>query len=254
VDIGTNTEIVLGDKRRLVSCSSPSGPAFEGGQIKHGMRAEIGAIERVWIDPETFEAEYSTIGGVKPRGLCGSAVIDMIASMRRTGIINLEGRILPNTRSKRVRPQSRASEYVVAWSEETQTGGDITVTQHDIEEIKLAKAAVHSGIIVLAKHLNVQVENITRVFAAGAFGTYVDPHSARTIGMYPDIPLSRISFVGNTAGSGARMALMSKEKSLEAQEIASGLEYVELAANPDFQKEFVDSLYIPHKQSGKEKN
>lgn len=247
VDIGTNTEIVLGDQERLVSCSSPSGPAFEGAQIKHGMRAEAGAIERVWIDPATFEAEYTTIGGTKPRGLCGSGVIDAIAGMRRTHIIDPEGRIVPNTASKRVRPQGRPNEYVVAWSEETQTGRDVVVTQRDIEEIKLAKAAVHSGIIILARHLKVHIEDVTKVFIAGAFGTYVDPYSARTIGMYPDIPLSRISFVGNTAGSGARMVLLSKEKALEAQKIADGLEYVELAAYPDFQKEFVDSLYIPHR-------
>jgi uncharacterized 2Fe-2S/4Fe-4S cluster protein (DUF4445 family) len=141
---------------------------------------------------------------------------------------------------------------VVAWKEETQTGHDIVITQRDIEEIKLAKAAVQSGIIILTNHLNVQVENIARIFVAGAFGTYVDPYSARTIGMYPDIPLSRISFVGNTAGSGARMALISKQKSAEAQKIAEALEYVELAADPDFQKEFVNSLYIPHKYAGKQ--
>ena len=252
VDIGTNTEIVIGDQRRLVSCSSPSGPAFEGAQIKHGMRAETGAIERIWIDPATLDAEYSTIGGVKPRGLCGSAVIDAVASMRRTGILDLKGMIVPNTDSKRVRSQSGPTEYVVAWKEETQTGRDIVITQRDMEEIKLAKAAVHSGIIILAKHLKVQVEDITRVFVAGAFGTYVDPYSARTIGMYPNIPLSRISFVGNTAGSGARMALISKEKFLEAQKIAEKLEYLELAADPDFQKEFVNSLYIPHKHATKQ--
>jgi uncharacterized 2Fe-2S/4Fe-4S cluster protein (DUF4445 family) len=251
VDIGTNTEIVLGDHRRLVSCSSPSGPAFEGAQIKHGMRAEVGAIERVWIDPGTFEAGYSTIGGVKPRGLCGSAVIDAIASMRRTGIIDVNGRIGSSTGSKRIRSQNGPPEYVVAWKEETQTGRDIVITQHDIEEIKLAKAAVHSGIMILANQFNVQVKDITRIFIAGAFGTYVDPYSARTIGMYPDIPLGRISFVGNTAGSGARMALLSKQKCAEAQRIAEALEYVELAADPDFQEEFVNSLYIPHKYAAK---
>jgi uncharacterized 2Fe-2S/4Fe-4S cluster protein (DUF4445 family) len=247
VDIGTNTEIILGDQKRLVSASSPSGPAFEGAQITHGMRAESGAIERVWIDPATLNAEYSTIGGGRPRGLCGSAVIDAIAGMRRLGIVDLDGRIVPKTKSERVRFRSRSAEYVIAWREETKTGRDIVITQRDIEAIKLAKAAVHSGIIILAMHLNVQVEDISRMFVAGAFGTYIDPYSARTIGMYPDIPLGRISFVGNTAGSGARMALISREKCLEAQKIADVLEYVELAADPSFQKEFVDSLYIPHK-------
>jgi uncharacterized 2Fe-2S/4Fe-4S cluster protein (DUF4445 family) len=172
--------------------------------------------------------------------------------MRRTGIIDLEGRIGFNTGSKRVRSQGRSPEYVVAWKEETQTGRDIVITQHDIEEIKLAKAAVQSGIIILANQLKVKVEDITKIFVAGAFGTYIDPYSARTIGMYPDIPLSRISFVGNTAGSGARMALISKKKCAEAQKIAQALEYVELAADADFQKEFVNSLYIPHRYAAKQ--
>jgi uncharacterized 2Fe-2S/4Fe-4S cluster protein (DUF4445 family) len=141
---------------------------------------------------------------------------------------------------------------VVASKERTQTGRDIVITQHDIEEIKLAKAAVQSGIIILANHLNVKVKDITRIFLAGAFGTYLDPYSARAIGMYPDIPLSRISFVGNTAGSGARIALISKQKCAEAQKIAEALEYVELAADPDFQKEFVNCLYIPHKYAAKQ--
>jgi uncharacterized 2Fe-2S/4Fe-4S cluster protein (DUF4445 family) len=252
VDIGTNTEIILGDHTKLVSCSAPSGPAFEGGQIKHGMRAEVGAIERIWIDPGTLDPGYSTIGGAKPRGLCGSAVIDAIASMRLTGILDLEGRISPDSGSERVRSRNRSTEYVIAWKEETQIGQDIAVTQSDIEEIKLAKAAIYSAIVVLTKHLKVQLEDITRMFVAGGFGTYVDPYSARVIGMYPDLPLGRMLFVGNTAGSGARMALISKGKSLEAQKIANSLEYVELAADPDFQEEFVNSLYIPHKHAAKQ--
>jgi len=246
VDIGTNTEIVLGDRKRLVSCSSPSGPAFEGAHVKYGMRADRGAIERVWIDPNTWEAEYRTIGGVKPRGICGSGIIDAIASMRRAGIIDNEGRISPKRDSKRVRLLKKA-EYVVSWRTENQISQDIVITQQDIEEIKLAKAAVHSGVTVLINHLKVHVEDIERIFVAGAFGTYVDPYSARTIGMYPNIHLGRISFVGNTAGSGARMALLSKKKRTEAQKIAENLEYVELAADPQFQTEFVNSLYIPHR-------
>jgi len=251
VDIGTNTEIVLGNEKRMIACSSPSGPAFEGAQLKHGMRAEVGAIERVWVDPTTLEAEYSTIGDEKPRGICGSGVIDAVASMRQTGIINPEGRINPKTVSKRFRRVNGSGEYVLAWKNETQTGRDIVVTQQDIEEIKLAKAAIYSGIIVLTRRLKVRIGDITKLFVAGAFGTYVDPHSARAIGMYPDIPLGRISFVGNTAGSGARMCLLSKEKFVEAMKVAGMLEYVELAADPDFQKEFFNSLYIPHKDAAR---
>ena len=247
VDIGTNTEIILGDEKRLVSCSSPSGPAFEGACLKHGMRAEVGAIERVWIDPVTLEAEYSTIGDEKPRGICGSGVVDAIASLRNTGLLSLEGRIIVKDNSRRIRKSGPAAEYVLAWKEETHTKQDIVITQRDIEEIKLAKATIYSGITILTQHLKVSVHDIKKMFVAGAFGTYVDAHSARTIGMYPDIPLGYISFVGNTAGSGARMYLLSKEERAEAVKIAQNMEYVELAADPNFQHEFLNALYIPHK-------
>jgi len=247
VDIGTNTEIILGDEKHLVSCSSPSGPAFEGACLKHGMRAEIGAIERVWVDPAALEAEYSTIGGEKPRGICGSGVVDAIASMHNTGLLDSEGRIIVKHNSKRIRKGGATAEFVLAWKEETETKQDIVITQRDIEEIKLAKATIYSGVMILAKHLKVRVQDIRRMFVAGAFGTYVDAHSARSIGMYPDIPLGYISFVGNTAGSGARMCLLSKEERAEAMKIAENMEYVELAADPNFQHEFLNALYIPHK-------
>ena len=247
IDIGTNTEIILGDENCLVSCSSPSGPAFEGACLKHGMRAEVGAIERVWIDPSTLEAEYSTIGDEKPRGICGSGVVDAIASLRNTGLLSFEGRIIPSGNSTRIRKSGSAAEYVLAWKEETDTNQDIVITQRDIEEIKLAKATIYSGIAILSRHLNVKMHDIRKMFVAGAFGTYVDAHSARTIGMYPDIPLGFISFVGNTAGSGARMCLLSKDERTEAVEIARKIEYVELAADPNFQHEFLNALYIPHK-------
>ena len=212
------------------------------------MRAEIGAIERVWIDPTTLEAEYSTIGDEKPRGICGSGVVDAIASMHNTGLLNREGRITTKHNSNRIRKSGPTTEYVLAWKEETETKQDIVITQRDIEEIKLAKATIYSGVMILTKHLKVRVQDIRKMFVAGAFGTYVDAHSARTIGMYPDIPLGYISFVGNTAGSGARMCLLSKEERAEAMKIAENMEYVELAADPDFQHEFLSALYIPHKE------
>jgi uncharacterized 2Fe-2S/4Fe-4S cluster protein (DUF4445 family) len=249
VDIGTNTEIVLGDLRGLVCCSSPSGPAFEGGQIKHGMPAEVGAIERVWIDPQTLEPEYSTIRGEKARGICGSGIIDAVASLRQTGLIDSSGRLNSKISSRRIRTANGLAEFVLAWKNETQTGYDIVVTQHDIEEVKLAKAAVYAGITILAKHLNVAVSEIKKVFVAGGFGTYVDPQSARAIGMYPGLPLGFISFAGNTAGSGARMALVSKDQRTEAQTIAEKLRYIELGADPEFKQEFANALYIPHRHA-----
>ena len=179
VDIGTNTEIIFGDQKRLIACSAPSGPAFEGACLKHGMRAEVGAIERVWIDPGTLEAEYNTIGDEKPRGICGSGIVDAIASMRNTGLLSVEGRITAKNNSRRIRNKGSAAEYVLAWKEETQTHRqDIVITQRDVEEIKLAKATIYSGITILSRHLKVRVQDIKKMFVAGAFGTYVDPHSA----------------------------------------------------------------------------
>ena len=249
IDIGTNTEIVLGDEKRMICCSAPSGPAFEGAQIQHGMRGEIGAIERVSIDAANLEPEYSTIGGEKPRGICGSGIVDAIADMRHTNIIDQTGRINSNIESERIRKTQGVAEYVIAWKLETQINRDIVITQRDIEEIKLAKAAIHSGVTILAKRLSIELKDITRLFVAGAFGTYVDPYSARAIGMYPDIPLSRISFVGNTEGSGARMVLLSKEKGIVAQKIAESLEYVELASDSEFRRAFIDALYIPNRNA-----
>ena len=249
IDIGTNTEVVLSDGRKLAACSCASGPALEGGCIEHGMRAETGAIERVYIDPENIEPGYATVGGASPRGICGSGILDAAASMLKCGIIDYGGRIDKKLNSPRVRLRNGFAEYVLAWKDESTNGIDITVTQKDIQAIQLAKAAIFAAISVLIRQLGIKPHNIHRVFLAGAFGTYVDPQSALMVGMYPDIPLNRIRFVGNSAGSGARMALSSKLRRTEAQQIAKTTDYVELAADRRFHEEFMKALYLPHKDT-----
>lgn len=248
IDIGTNTEIVLGNKDRLMACSCASGPAFEGAHIKHGMRAATGAIEHVWIDPESFEVVYRTINGEKPRGLCGSAIIDITAELLKAGLTDHSGRFNMKLGTPRLRMGEKLAEFVMAWKDETSIENDIVVTQGDIREVQLAKAAIYTGASILMKRMEVRPSQIHKIFLAGAFGNYVDPQSARTIGMYPDVPLERVQFVGNTAGSGARMTLLSVDARKISEKIVKHVEYLELGADLDFQNEFLKATYLPHQE------
>ena len=246
IDIGTNTEIMLGDERKLMACSCASGPAFEGAHVKHGMRAATGAIERVFIDPETLEVTYRTIEDAKPIGICGSATVDVVAEMLKAGVIDRSGKINTKLETARLRVKDNMPELVIAWGNETEGGDDITITQRDVREIQLAKAAIYTGASILMKKMRVKATDIKHVFIAGAFGTYVDPRSAKVIGMYPDVPLDRVKFVGNAAGSGARMALTSVKARRLAEEIRAKVEYLELGADPEFEGEFTKALFFPH--------
>ena len=247
IDIGTNTEIVVGDKNKLIACSCASGPAFEGAHIKNGMRAATGAIERVYMDPDTFKIGYVTVDNAKPSGVCGSGVVDAIAEMLKRHLIDSSGKIKAELGLPNVRVKDGISELVLAGATETASGHEIVITQGDIRQIQLAKAAVYSGISVLMRQLQITAGDVSKIFLAGAFGTYLDPQSARVIGMYPDVPLSRVQFVGNAAGSGARMALMSVDVRRKAREISEKVGYVELGADANFQDEFLKATYFPHK-------
>ncbi|MDW8061907.1 MAG: ASKHA domain-containing protein, partial [Nitrososphaerota archaeon] len=246
LDIGTNTEIILGDKHLLLCCSAASGPAFEGMQIRYGMKAVEGAIERVRIFDGGFRVDYSTIGSTKPRGICGSGIIDAIAEMFRTGMIDSRGMIEAYTGNPRVKYTSSGREFVLAWSEETAIGEDIVISQRDIREIQKAKAAIETGWLLLLKHYGASVEDLSKILVAGAFGTYIDPESAKTIGLLPDIPSDRIVFLGNTAGSGARLILKNVDEMMKAVDIAKSVRYVEIAIDPDFHRIYFSSLGIPY--------
>ncbi len=248
IDIGTNTEIIAGNRERLISCSCASGPAFEGAHIGSGMRASTGAIERVWIDPSDWNVKISTVDDTPPRGICGSGIVDAISEMFKTGIIDSSGRINDSRQSLRVRKNGEGmSEFVLAFADDAETDHDIAVTQHDVQEIQLAKAAIFTGISTMVRKLGIRCVDIGRVYAAGAFGTYIDASSAITIGMYPDVPVDRIRFIGNSAGAGARMALKSTSIRDLADRLSKKVEYVELAAEKDFQKEFAKAMFIPHR-------
>jgi uncharacterized 2Fe-2S/4Fe-4S cluster protein (DUF4445 family) len=248
IDIGTNTEIIAGNREKLISCSCASGPAFEGAHIKHGMRASTGAIERVWIDPSTYEVSLRTVDDAPPRGICGSGIVDAVAEMFRTGIVDESGRLALKLEKSGVRKSGQGyPEFVLAKGNETSTGDDITITQHDIQEIQLAKAAIFTGVAILMRKLRLRCSQLSRVYAAGAFGTYVDASSAITIGMYPDVPVERIKFIGNAAGSGARMCLRSAKMRRVAEQLSRRIRYVELAAEKDFQTEFAMAMFLPHR-------
>jgi uncharacterized 2Fe-2S/4Fe-4S cluster protein (DUF4445 family) len=248
IDIGTNTEIIAGNNERLISCSCASGPAFEGAHIKFGMRASTGAIERVWIDPSGGEVLLRTVDDAQPRGICGSGIVDAISEMFKAGMLDASGRLAPAKGTDRIRKsETGGNEFVLARANETAMGEEITITQHDIQEIQLAKAAIFTGVAVLMKRLKLRCSDLSKVYAAGAFGTYVDASSAINIGMYPDVPVDRIKFIGNAAGSGARMCLKSTKMRDLADDLSRKVKYVELAAEPSFQNEFAQAMFLPHR-------
>jgi uncharacterized 2Fe-2S/4Fe-4S cluster protein (DUF4445 family) len=262
IDIGTNGEILLGNRHRVLSASSPTGPAFEGAQISHGIRASPGAIERVRIDPQTLAPRFRVIGderwsdewpagsgnGHQPTlasGICGSGIIEVIAELFLAGILWPDGRFNPSLDHPRLRWQGKSGAYVLATAGQTSTGEPILVTQDDVRAIQLAKAALYAGAKLLMNRAG--VTTVDRVLLAGAFGSYIDPKHAMVLGLIPDCDLERVYAVGNAAGDGARIALLNRDKRLEAQQVTRWIDYVESAVEPGFQEEFVAAIHLPHK-------
>jgi uncharacterized 2Fe-2S/4Fe-4S cluster protein (DUF4445 family) len=246
LDIGTNTEIFVGNSEDILSCSCASGPAFEGRQIKHGMRAVAGAIERVSITSD-YEVKCKTIDNESPLGLCGSAMIDVLAELFRLGVINERARFNASIKTPRLRRADDGLEFVLVWKEESGTGLDITINQKDINEIQLAKAAIFAGCSILIDKKNVELEEIDRLLIAGSFGSYINPENAKLIGLVPDVPTEKIKFVGNTALSGAKMLLISEDARKTADELSRKVRYIELASETEFHNQFADATFIPHK-------
>ena len=250
IDVGTNTEIALGNRDLALIVSCASGPAFEGMHIKHGMRAASGAIDRLSIDPTSLNPTYTTIEGKPPVGLCGSGLIDALSAFLKTGIIDMTGlfvREKANETRRLRRTREGWFEYVVALKKDTGCGSDISVTQQDIRELQKAKAAMRAGAEILIRKMKAVKEDVDTLCVAGAFGNYIDPESARTIGMFPEISLEKIRFVGNTAGTGARLCLISKAMRKYADRISRTVRHYELATDASFQKEYLDAVLLPHK-------
>ncbi len=249
IDVGTNAELVLGNRQGLICTSTPTGPALEGAHIEFGMRAAPGAIERIEIDDETLEPRYKIVGEEEwgkgqAKGICGSAIIDAVAEMVRVGILDSRGRFRPGVSTKRVRAGENGPEYVIAWAEETSIGRDIFLSLKDIRQIQLAKGALYVAARTLLKAAG--LERPDKLILAGGFGSYIDKTKAMIIGLIPDLPLEDVYAVGNAAGDGARIALLNVDKRREAGEVARTLRRYELPTDPEFQNQFMLALNFPH--------
>ncbi len=257
IDIGTNGEIVLGSKKRMIACSAAAGPAFEGSQISSGMRGAVGAIDHVHF---RNGLEISVIGGTKPRGICGSGLLDAVAGMFGQGIIDCKGVIPPPDQlpagavrygDNIIKLENGTRAFLLADAAGTAHGRPILITQKDIRELQMAKGAILAGIEVLMERLGIGVDAISEVLLAGAFGNFLEPRSACAIGLIPQALASRVRPIGNAAGSGAKVALLSRSEYRRAKRIAEFVEYVELSAYPNFNRLFTGSLYFPVNSSMK---
>ncbi|HXY53868.1 MAG TPA: ASKHA domain-containing protein [Nitrospirota bacterium] len=246
IDIGTNGEIVLGNKDWLVTAACSAGPAFEGSGIKFGMRAMEGAIEEVEINPRTFEVNYRVIGDVKPIGICGSGMIDTIAEMYLSGVIDQKGKIREEISSKRIRRGESGLEYVLAWRVESAINKEIVITEVDLDNLIRAKAAIYAGFSTLLSQMNMTFMDIEKLFIAGGFGRYIDVERAITIGMLPDLPVDKFQFLGNTSIMGAYYALLCDRLRHEAEDIARRMTYIELSVSRNFMDEYLSALFLPH--------
>ena len=255
IDVGTNAELILGNRKRLVCTSTPTGPALEGAHVEYGMRAAPGAMERIHIDENTLEPKYKVIGVEgwnidhvefkgQVKGICGSAIIDGVAELFRAGIVDSRGKFKKNLASKRVREGEKGWEYVIAWAEETSIGRDIPMTQQDVRQIQLAKAALFTAARTLLKRSNLQSPD--KIILAGGFGSYIDKEKAMLIGLIPDCPLENVYAVGNAAGDGARIALLNVEKRKEIESVTRRVERFELPTDPEFQNQFMLATSFPH--------
>jgi uncharacterized 2Fe-2S/4Fe-4S cluster protein (DUF4445 family) len=246
IDVGTNGETVLGTKDWMVTCACSAGPAFEGAGVVDGMRATQGAIEEVWVHSQTFEPSYRVIGEVAPKGICGSGLISLLAELFVTGVIDRGGNVKLDLDTPRVRQGSHGPEYVIAWGEETESGKDIVITKVDVENLMRAKAAIYAGFTVLASSVGLDLSDVQRVLVGGAFGQYINVEKAIQIGLLPDLPWDRFSFLGNTSVLGAYMALLSKSAREQIKKIAQIMTYIELSADNEFFNAFTAALFLPH--------
>jgi uncharacterized 2Fe-2S/4Fe-4S cluster protein (DUF4445 family) len=258
IDIGTNGELVLGNKEKLISSSCATGPALEGAQLAFGMRAAPGAIERIQIDPATHEVDYKVIGReawlkyskpeeMQTKGICGSGILDVLAELYRSGVVDKSGRFSKNQKSNRFRsnPENpRQKEFVIAWANETSIGKDVVITQKDIRQIQLAKGALYTGCKLMMRRMG--IDKVDTIKIAGAFGTHVAKDKALIMGLFPDCDLEKVISVGNAAGDGARVVLLDRQMRSEANWIARNVEYIELTVEKDFEREFMASMQIPH--------
>jgi uncharacterized 2Fe-2S/4Fe-4S cluster protein (DUF4445 family) len=247
IDIGTNGEMVLGNSEWLISCACSAGPAFEGAGAASGVRAVKGAIDEVWIDPHTLQPTFSTLGGAPPVGICGSGMISLLGEMRVTGVIDKSGSIAVEGLSDRVRRGDNGLEYVVAWAEASaEDTGDIVLTETDIQNLLRAKASIYAGATMLCDSVGMNMSDVERVLIGGGFGRHIDVEKAIDIGLLPDLPWERFTYLGNTSIQGAYEALTCREHRVQLDELAGKMTYLELSSDNRFMEAFTSALFIPH--------
>ena len=252
IDMGTNGEIVFGNKDWLSCCACSVGPAFEGSGIKSGMRAVKGAIQEIIINKDDYKAACSVIGNGKPKGICGSGLIDLISEMLKTGLINRAGKIqipeIPNPKSQIpiVRAGDEGLEYIVVPASESGTENDIVISQPDLDNLIRSKAAVYAGASTLIRKIGYKFNDIKRFYIAGAFGCHLDIEKAISIGMLPDIPKERFEYIGNASVTGAALILLSYQAIIKVQEVADAMTYIELSNDNNFHDEFMSAMFLPH--------
>ncbi|MBU0545410.1 MAG: DUF4445 domain-containing protein [Proteobacteria bacterium] len=246
MDIGTNAEIVIGNKDWLACAACSAGPAFEGGGVKFGMRATKGAIEDFSIDPVTFEPMNITIGNVRPKGICGSGLIIMVASLFEAGVINNLGKFNRDLNTPRIRETDGVYEYVLAWANVTQIDRDVVLTEPDIDNLIRAKGAIYSGCMTLLEEVGLTVHDLQRVILAGGFGSYVDLEKAITIGLLPEMDLDKVTFIGNGSLLGAKMSCLTNRIRRDVVEVTKKMTNFELSETASYMENYIAALFLPH--------
>jgi uncharacterized 2Fe-2S/4Fe-4S cluster protein (DUF4445 family) len=245
IDIGTNGEMVLGTKDWLLSCACSAGPAFEGGGVKHGMRASEGAIEDIFID-DKFEPAFRTIDDAPAVGICGSGLIDLLGELFLTGLVDKSGHLNTHAATARVRVRDDVPEYVVAWAGESGAAHDIAITESDITSLLRAKAAIYAGYEVLCHSVGVDLADVEQILIGGAFGQYINVEKAIRIGLLPDLPVEHFHFLGNTSAQGAYATLLCVDMRHDVLDVAAKMTYLELSADNTFMHEYMSALFLPH--------
>jgi len=246
MDIGTNAEIVVGNKDWMACAACSAGPAFEGGGVEFGMRAAKGAIEDFSIDPVSLEPMNITIGNVRPKGICGSGLIIITASLFEVGVIDNSGKFNHDLNTKRIREKDGVWEYVLAWEEDSQIDRDVVLTEIDIENLIRAKGAMYSGCQTLLEEVGLTINDLDRIFLAGGFGSYVDLEKAMVIGLLPEMDVEKITFIGNASLLGARMSVLTNRLRKDVVEVTKMMTNFELSETPSFMDHYVASLFLPH--------
>ncbi len=249
IDIGTNGEIVAGNKDLLMTASCSAGPAFEGGGLQYGMRAAPGAVEGILIDPDTLEPMIRTIDGKPAIGICGSGIINIVSQMLLIGILNQNGKYAHDLETDRIRKGKSGYEYVICWAKESGAGEDITLSEVDLDNILRAKGAMFSGYLCLLEKIGLSVDDLDKVIIAGAFGSFINLDHSVNIGLLPDIPKEKFMFIGNSSLKGARLAALDRGLMEKSREIARAMTNVELSEDPSYMDNFMAALFLPHTRS-----